>query len=66
MCRCGSAELGQVSIYRDSEKWMLIFVAGEKSLSEVGDQEVFRKDLKEEKRSQWLEKPPHSRSLNDT
>ena len=45
---------------------MLIFVAGKKSLSEVEDQEVFRKDLKEEKRSQWLEKPPHSRSLNDT
>ena len=50
----------------DSEKWILIFVAGEKSLSVVEDAEVFKKHLKEEKRSQWLEKPLHGRLLKDT
>ena len=50
----------------ESEKWMLIFVAGEKSLSVVEDAEVFKKHLKEKKRSQWLEKPLHGRLLKDT
>ena len=50
----------------DMEKWILIFVAGEKSLSVVEDVEVFKKHLKEEKRSQWLEKPLHGRLLKDT
>ena len=54
----------------DSEKWILIFVAGEKSLSVVEDAEafkmLFKKHLKEEKRSQWLEKLLHGRLLKDT
>ena len=45
---------------------MLKFVAGEKRLSEVEDPDVFKKRLKEEKRSQWLEKPLHGRFLKDT
>ena len=40
---------------------MLKFVAGKKRLSEVEDPDVFKKRLKEEKRSQWLEKPLHGR-----
>ena len=50
----------------ESEEWMLKFVAGEKRLSEVEDLDVFKKCLKEEKRSQWLEKPLHGRFLKDT
>ena len=45
---------------------MLKFSAGEKTLSEVEDPDVFKKRLKEEKRSQWLEKPLHGRFLKDT
>ena len=45
----------------ESEEWMLKFVAGEKRLSEVEDPDVFKKRLKEEKRSQWLEKPLNGR-----
>ena len=30
------------------------------------DPDVFKKGLKEEKRSQWLEKPLHGRFLKDT
>ena len=45
---------------------MLKFVAGEKRSSEVEDPDVFKKHLKEEKRSQWLEKPLHGRFLKDT
>ena len=41
-------------------------VAGEKWLSEVEDPDAFKKQLKEEKRSQWLEKPLHGRFLKDT
>ena len=48
-----------------SEEWMLKFVAGEKRLSEVQDPDVFKKRLKEEKRSQWLEKPLRGRFLKD-
>ena len=36
----------------ESEEWMLKFVAGKKRLSEVEDPDVFKKPLKEEKRSQ--------------
>ena len=50
----------------ESEEWMLKFVAGEKRLSEVEDLDVFKKCLKEEKRSQWLEKLLHGRFLKDT
>ena len=41
----------------------VVFVAGEKRLSEVEDLDVFKKCLKEQKRSQWLEKPHHGRFL---
>ena len=50
----------------ESEEWMLKFVAGKKRLSEVEDPDVFKNRLKEEKRSQWLEKPLHGRFLKDT
>ena len=50
----------------ESEKWMLKFVAGEKGSQEVEDPEAFNKFLKEEKTSQWLEKPLHGRFLNNT
>ena len=46
-------------------KWMLKFVTGEKGLSEVEDRDEFKKRLKEEKRTQWLEKPLHDRFLKD-
>ena len=49
----------------ERKEWMLKFVAGEKGLSEVEDLDVFKKRLKEEKRSQWLGKPLHGRSLKD-
>ena len=45
---------------------MLKFVAGGKRLSEVEDTDVIKKRLKEEKRSQWLEKLLHGRFLKDT
>ena len=48
-----------------SEEWMLKFVAGKKQLSEMEDPDAFKKQLKEEKRSQWLEKPLHGRFLKD-
>ena len=44
---------------------MLKFVAGEKSSSEVEDPDAFKKQLKMEKRSQWLEKQFHGRFLKD-
>ena len=47
-------------------KCMLKFVAGEKGLSELEDPDAFKKRLKEEKRTQWLGKPPHDRFLKDT
>ena len=37
-----------------------------KWLSGVEDSDAFKKCLKEEKRSQWVEKPLHGRFLNDT
>ena len=42
------------------------FVVGEKGLSEVEDQDAFKKRSKEKKASQWLEKPLHGRLLKDT
>ena len=45
---------------------MLKFVSGEKGLSEVEDPDAFIRHLKEEKTSQWLEKPLHGRFLKDT
>ena len=45
---------------------MLKFVAGEKWLSGAEDSDAFKKCLKEEKRSQWVEKPLHGRFLKDT
>ena len=50
----------------ESEEWMSKFAAGEKRLSEVEVPDVFKKRLKEEKRSQWLEKPLHGRFVKDT
>ena len=44
----------------------LKFVAGEKSLSEVGDLDAFKKRLKEEKTSHWLKKMLHVRFLKNT
>ena len=52
--------------FSKSEEWLLKFVAGEKWLSGVEDSDAFKKCLKEEKRSQWVEKPLHGRFLNDT
>ena len=50
----------------ESEECMLKFVAGKKGLSDVNDSDAFKKRLKEENRSQWLEKPLHGRFLKDT
>ena len=52
--------------FGENEEWMLKFVAGEKRLSKVEDQDVFKKCFKEEKRSERLEKPLHGRFLKDT
>ena len=63
---CVNVEVQNLDKYlSDSEEWMLKFVAGEKRLSEVEDPDVFKKRLKEEKRSQWLEKPLRGRFLKD-
>ena len=62
-----NAELKILEKYlSESEERMLKFVAGEKGLTEVKDPDAFKKRLKEEKRSQWLEKPLHGRFLKDT
>ena len=50
---------------RERKEWMLKFVSGEKGLSEVEDPDAFIRHLKEEKTSQWLEKPLHGRFLKD-
>ena len=50
----------------ESKECMLTFVVGEKRSSEVGNPDTFKKYLKEEKRSQWLEKPLHGISIKDT
>ena len=64
---CVNVEVQTLDKYlSESEEWMLKFVAGEKRLSEVEDPDVFKKHLKEEKGSQWLEKPLHGRFLKDT
>ena len=63
---CVNLEVQNLDKYlSESEEWMLKFVAGEKRLSEVQDPDVFKKRLKEEKRSQWLEKPLRGRFLKD-
>ena len=64
---CVNVEVQNLGKYlSESEEWMLKSVAGEKRLSEVEDPDVFKKRLKEEKISQWLEKPLHGRFLKDT
>ena len=50
----------------ESKEWMLKFVAGEKGLSELEHPDAFKKRLKEDNTSQWLEKPLHDRFLKDT
>ena len=49
----------------NSNEWMLKFVAREKQLSQVKYRDGFKKRLKEEKKSQWLEKSLHGRFLKD-
>ena len=52
---CVNVEVQDLDKYlSNNEEWMLKFVAGEKRLSEVGDPDPFKKQLKEEKRIQWL------------
>ena len=64
---CVNVEVQNLDNYlSESEECMLKFVAGEKGLSEMEDADAFKKRLKEEKRSQWLEKPLHGRFLKDT
>ena len=63
---CVNLEVQNLDKYlSESKEWMLKFVAGEKRLSEVEDPDVFKRLLKEEKKSQWLEKPLHGRFLKD-
>ena len=45
---------------------MLKYVSGEKGLSEAEHLDAFKKRLKEEKRSQWPEKPLHGRFVKDS
>ena len=64
---CVNVEVQSLDKYlSESKEWMLKFVAGEKRLSEVENPDTFKKHLKEEKRSQWLEKLLHGISLKDT
>ena len=49
-----------------SEEWMLKFVAAERGLTDVEETETFKKQLKDEKKSQWLEKPLHGKFVRDT
>ena len=64
---CVKVEVQSLDKYlSEYEEGMLKFVAGEKRLSEVEDQDVFKKCLKEEKKSERLEKPLHCRFLKDT
>ena len=54
--KCVNVEVQSLDKYlSESEEWMLKFVAGKKRLSEVKDLETFKKHLKEERTSQWLE-----------
>ena len=53
---CVNVEVQSLDKYlSESEEWMLKFFAGKKGLSEVKDLETFKKHLKEERTSQWLE-----------
>ena len=64
---CVKVEVQSLEKYlSESKEWMLKFVGGEKRLSEVENPGTFKKHLKEEKRSQWLEKPLHGISIKDT
>ena len=61
---CVNIEVQNLDEYlSENKEWMLKFVAGEKRLSEVEDPDVFKRRLKEEERSYWLEKPLHDRFL---
>ena len=61
---CGNVEVQSLDKYlSESKEWMLKFVAGEKGFSVLEDADAFKKRLKEEKRSHWLEKPLHGRFL---
>ena len=50
----------------ENEKWILKFVDLEKRLSKMEEPDTFKKHLKEEKTSQWLEKLLHGRFLKNT
>ena len=50
----------------EGEEWMLKFIAGKKGLSKVEGLDAFKKRLKEEKTSQWLEKSIRDRFLKHT
>ena len=64
---CVNVEVQSLDKYpSESKKRMLKFIAGEKGLSEVEDPDAFKKRLKEQKTSQWLEKPLHGRFPKDT
>ena len=53
---CVNVEVQSLDKYlSESEEWMLKSEAGEKRFSEVEDFDAFKKRLKEEKASQWLE-----------
>ena len=64
---CVNVEVQSLDKYlSERQNQMLKFLAGEKALSELEDPDKFKKCLKEEKRSQCLEKPLHGRFLKDT
>ena len=64
---CVNVEVQSLDKYlSERQNQMLKFLAGEKALSELEDPDEFKKCLKEEKRSQCLEKPLHGRFLKDT
>ena len=65
--KCVNVEVQSLDKYlSESKEWMLKFVAGKKGLSEVENPDAFKNHLKEEKRSQWLEKLLHGISLKNT
>ena len=64
---CVNVEVQSLDKYlSERQNQMLKFLAGEKAFSELEDPDEFKKCLKEEKRSQCLEKPLHGRFLKDT
>ena len=64
---CVNVEAQSLGKYlSESKEWVLKFLTGEKGLSEVEDSDALKKRLKDEKASQWLEKPLHGRFLKDT